>query len=142
MAHLEFLKSIYELPGRNIADVGAGDGTFAKQLDQEGATVTGVEIDPEKVKNAAANLPSRIEMKVGRAESLPLESNSMDLACFFFSFHHVPIDVQDRALEEVLRILEPGGRLHVVEPFPHGSMFEVVRQVPPDVLNQLTPFTM
>lgn len=129
MAHLDYLRSVYELAGRNVADIGAGDGTFSRQLDQAGAIVTGIEIDSAKVEIASRQLPIGISMQVGRAESLPLDDNSIDLACFFFSFHHVPIDVQDHALAEVKRILKPSGRLHVVEPFPHGSMFDVVRFV-------------
>ncbi|MGI9401584.1 MAG: class I SAM-dependent methyltransferase [Rhizobiaceae bacterium] len=129
MAHLKFLTSLYDLEGRKVADIGAGDGTFSRQLNQEGAIVTAVEIDPEMVERTAAMLPSSMEMKVGRAEELPFESNSMNLLCFFFSFHHVPINVQDRAINEVSRVLKPDGRLHVVEPFPYGSMFDVVRLV-------------
>jgi ubiquinone/menaquinone biosynthesis C-methylase UbiE len=41
----------------------------------------------------------------------------------------VLIDVQEKAIREVIRVLKPGGRLYVVEPFPYGSMFEVVRMV-------------
>jgi SAM-dependent methyltransferase len=129
MAHLDYLRSVYELAGRNVVDIGAGDGTFSRQLDQAGAIVTGIEIDSAKVEIASRQLPIGISMQVGRAEFLPLDDNSIDLACFFFSFHHVPMDVQDIALAEVKRILKPSGRFHVVEPFPYGSMFDVVRWV-------------
>lgn len=129
MAHIDILGSIYDLRNRAVADVGAGEGTFSRQMDQAGAKVSAVEIDQAKVDKARANLPESISMMVGRAEQLPLEDNSQDAACFFFSFHHVPIEVQDTALEEVKRVLKPEGRFHVVEPFPYGSMFEVVRMV-------------
>ena len=88
MAHLDYLSSVYELDGKDVVDVGAGDGTFSAQLEQFGAIVTGIEIDPAKVEYARARLPDSVSMQVGRAEALPLEDNSMDLACFFFSFHH------------------------------------------------------
>lgn len=129
MAHIEYLSSIYELPGRSVADIGAGDGAFSRQMDQAGAIVTGIEIDPSKVEAARKNLPDSVDIRAGSGEALPLKDSSIDLACFFFSFHHVPMNVQDRALAEVARVLRPGGRLHVVEPFPYGSMFEVVRLV-------------
>jgi len=129
MVHLDYLRTVYELAGCNVADIGAGDGTFSRQLDQAGAVVTGIEIDSAKVDIARRKLPSNVSMQIGRAEALPIDDNSIDLVCFFFSFHHVPMDVQDDALAEVKRILRPSGRLHVVEPFPHGSMFDVVRLV-------------
>jgi len=129
MAHLDYLSSIYDLPGRDVADIGAGDGTFARQLDHAGAVVTGIEIDPAKVERASQDLPDSIAMLVGRAENLPIGDGTTDLACFFFSFHHVPMEVQPQGLAEVQRILRPRGRLHVVEPYPYGSMFDVVRMV-------------
>jgi ubiquinone/menaquinone biosynthesis C-methylase UbiE len=129
MAHVDHLGSIHDLRGRAAVDIGAGDGTFSRQLDQVGASVSGIEIDPTMVARARVNLPDTVSMLVGRAEELPLEDGSKDIACFFFSFHHVPIDVQEQALEEVIRVLKPGGRLHIVEPYPFGSMFEVVRLV-------------
>lgn len=127
--HISYLRSVYDLVGKDVVDVGAGDGSMLGQLDQSGAVVTGIEIDPAKVESVRNDLSGSISMQVGRAENLPLDDRSMDLACFFFSFHHVPIDAQEKALLEVKRILRPAGRLHVVEPFPHGSMFEVVRMI-------------
>jgi len=129
MSHIEKLLSVYPVAGRDVADVGAGDGTFSAQLDAAGARVTGIEIDEAKVAAAAAKLPASVTMRVGRAEALPLDDGSMDLMCFFFSFHHVPMAVQSQALDEVRRVLRPGGRLHVVEPYPHGAMFEVGKWV-------------
>jgi ubiquinone/menaquinone biosynthesis C-methylase UbiE len=129
MSHLDYLRSIYDFSGRTVADIGAGDGTYSKQLHQAGAEVIAIEVDTAKVETARKNLPDDIKMKVGKAEDLPIATGSIDLACFFFSFHHVPMDVQSLALEEVKRILRPAARLHVVEPFPYGSMFEVVRHV-------------
>jgi SAM-dependent methyltransferase len=129
VGHIEYLASVCDLQGRSIVDVGAGDGTFSRQLDLAGASVTAVEIDPIKVSRAENSLPSNINVLVGRAESLPVDNCSQDLACFFFSLHHVPVDLQDAAFDEVLRVLKPTGRLHIVEPYPYGSMFDVVRMV-------------
>lgn len=129
VSHIEYLNSVYSLTNRAVLDVGAGDGTFSRQLERFGANVIGIEIDQGLVDTARANLPEHISLLVGRAEALPVDDSSQDIACFFFSFHHVPIDVQERALAEVRRVLKPGGRLHVVEPFPYGSMFDVVRMV-------------
>ena len=129
MAHLDYLKSVYEFKGKSVVDVGAGDGVYSRQLDQAGALVSAVEIDPDKVSRAKVNLPPRVSVMLGKAEELPLNDQSQDLICFFFSLHHVPADRQDDALVEVRRVLKPKGRLHVVEPFPYGSMFDVVRMV-------------
>ena len=129
MAHIEYLKSVFDLPGMAIVDVGAGDGTFAKQMYEAGGLVAGIEIDAAKVERARANLPAEVRMIEGVAQTLPIEPASVDLVCFFFSFHHVPMEVQEVTLAEVVRVLKPGGRLHVVEPQPFGGMFDAVKLV-------------
>jgi SAM-dependent methyltransferase len=129
VAHVEYLRTLVDLLGQAVVDVGAGDGAFSRQLAEEGATVTAVEVDSDKVAKARASLPVEVEVVLGRAEDLPLKSQSQDLACLFFSLHHIPENAQDAAFAEVLRVLKPGGRLHVVEPYPYGTMFDVVRMV-------------
>jgi ubiquinone/menaquinone biosynthesis C-methylase UbiE len=129
MAHLEYLKTLFNLCGSAVVDVGAGDGTYSRELDLAGAKVSAVEVDQAKVGRAKSSLPATIEVMMGFAEQIPLEADSQDLACLFFSLHHVPIDVQDVALKEIVRVLKPQGRLHIVEPYPYGSMFEMVRMV-------------
>lgn len=136
MAHIAYLKSLLSLQGLVVADVGAGDGRFARELSQNGAIVRAIEVDPAKVAKARGVPSPGVEVLLGRAEALPLESQSCDLVCCFFSFHHIPIESQARAIEEMCRVLRPAGRLHVVEPYPHGTMFDVLRLVEDETVVQ------
>ena len=86
--HLLHLKLVCELSGKNIADIGAGNGVVAMELGEQGAWVTGVEIDEARVRAVQKRLPSNVSMKLGRAENLPIEDDTQDVVCFFFSFHH------------------------------------------------------
>lgn len=129
MAHIEHLRSIFSLEGRRVVDVGAGDGVYSRQLNENGAKVSAVEIDSAKVAKARSLLPPDIDVLLGSAERLPLEDSSQQLTCFFFSLHHVPMELHDAAFTEVCRVSQRGARLHVVEPYPFGSMFDVVRLV-------------
>lgn len=125
MHHIDRLCALYDLRGRTAVDIGAGDGGTAREMAALGATVTGIEISAEKVAVATAKATPGTTFLLGRAEALPIEDASQDLACMFFSLHHVPLDVQDAAFAEVTRVLKPGGRLHVVDPLPHGALSEV-----------------
>lgn len=129
MIHIDFLSSIYPLSGAAVVDIGAGDGTYARELAHEGAHVTAIEIDEVKLDELRANGHPNMKAVLGRAEAMPLPDASQDLACMFFSLHHVPEEVQEAALREIMRVVKPGGRLHIVEPFPYGSMFDVVRMI-------------
>ncbi|WP_170337313.1 class I SAM-dependent methyltransferase [Ruegeria arenilitoris] len=134
MAHIDHLKSICELEGIQVVDVGAGDGVYSRDLYVAGAKVTAIEIDPDKVAKAKEDLPKNIDVRLGAAEDLPLDSGSQDLACLFFSLHHVPVEAQNTAFTEIRRVLGSSGRLHIVEPYPYGTMFDVVRLVEDETL--------
>jgi ubiquinone/menaquinone biosynthesis C-methylase UbiE len=129
MRHIDYLTSICDIRGLDIVDVGAGNGAFLCELQSHGARAVGIEIDAAKVAAVQDQLVGGARMIEGRAEALPFDDRTLDVACFNFSFHHVPAGLHDASLAEVLRVLKPGGRLHVVEPLPEGSMFDVVKLV-------------
>jgi len=126
MNHLDHLSSLIDLQNLSVVDVGAGDGKFARAFAKRGALVIGIEIDEEKVAVAQQAAHPNVEVRLGRGEDLPIDDASSDLVCFMFSFHHVPLDVQQRSLLEAHRILKPAGRMHIVEPRPYGSMTEIM----------------
>jgi ubiquinone/menaquinone biosynthesis C-methylase UbiE len=49
------------------------------------------------------------------AEALAYASNSFDTVIIFFLLHELPADARQRALNEALRVLKPGGRLLLAE---------------------------
>ncbi|MEZ5932530.1 MAG: class I SAM-dependent methyltransferase [Alphaproteobacteria bacterium] len=126
MNHLDHLTSLIGLEGRLVVDVGAGDGKFARAFARRGATVIGIEIDEDKVEIARRAEHPQVRILLGRGEDLPLDDGSCDLVCFMFSFHHVPLALQDAALDEAWRVLKPAGRLHVLDPRPGGAMSQVL----------------
>lgn len=117
-----------DVAGLSLVDVGCGPAIASRELVARGATVLGVEPDPVQAgKNRAANPVTGLTLIEARAESLPVESASVDGVLFFRSLHHVPIDAMDTALAEAARILKPEGFLCVVEPGMAGSHFAVMR---------------
>lgn len=127
-SHLAVLSRWFDPADRDAVDVGAGNGAFARQLASRGARVTGVEPNAHRPADAA-DMPATVVMVPGRGEALPLAASSQDLVCYIFAFHHVTASLQLACLGEALRVLRPGGRLHIAEPRPHGAMTEVVRPI-------------
>ena len=122
--HLDYLKGLFDLSGRQVVDVGAGGGAFAASLAGMGAQVAAVEpnVPPP-------HLPAGVTWHNATAEALPLADASADVVCFVFSLHHVPLALHPQAFAEARRVLRPKGRLHIIEPLTVGSMTEVLKFV-------------
>ena len=65
----------------------------------------------------------------GVGQDLPIEDASIDVVVFSYSLHHVPVDEMSNAINEVVRVLKPGGQLAVLEPVAAGPSFEVIQPV-------------
>jgi ubiquinone/menaquinone biosynthesis C-methylase UbiE len=110
-------------PGGPIIDVGCGDGQVARRLAQRFVDhqVVGLDLSPDMIARARKGNTglSNLELRVGDAMNLPLESSSVALAVTVASIKHWPD--QARGLSELLRVLEPGGALCLLEADPECS---------------------
>ena len=76
---------IHELlggPGREICDIGCGEGNLSGALAELGHRVTAVDLDPNTV---ASRFRDRIELRVGSAEQLPVEVSARRFDCVLLS---------------------------------------------------------
>ncbi|MFO0476169.1 MAG: class I SAM-dependent methyltransferase [Alphaproteobacteria bacterium] len=96
-------------PARTL-DVGCGEGRFCRMLAANGVAATG--IDPTgSLLAEARRLDPRSTYVSGAAEDLPFEDAAFDLVVSYLSLIDIP-DIE-RAIPEMARVLEPGGRLLV-----------------------------
>ena len=72
------------------------------------------------------DLPN-VRFGLGGAEAIPADDGSFDAAFLFKSLHHVPVSLMDRALDELARVLRPGGLAYVSEPLFRGDYNDVLR---------------
>lgn len=99
-----------EASGRTILDIGCGAGHLSEQLVQRGANVSGFDTSEAMAELAKKRLGESVDIKVARlGEPLPYEDDSFDDAVASLVFHYLE-DWAD-ALQEVRRVLRPGGRL-------------------------------
>jgi SAM-dependent methyltransferase len=97
-------------PDACVVDLGAGTGKFTPRLVETGARVIAVEpVDTMRAKLAAAQ--PAVDVRKGTAQSIPLDDASVDAVVCAQSFHWF---ANHAALDEILRVLKPGGRLGLV----------------------------
>jgi SAM-dependent methyltransferase len=139
--HLDRLSALVTVEGRRIVDIGCGDGALVRALSKRGADAVGVEIDERALAPARAAPAVAAERYLeGRAEALPLDTASVDIAIFFNSLHHVPVAALDAALGEAARVLVAGGILFVLEPIAAGPYFELTRRVEDESLVRMQAY--
>ncbi len=105
------------LHGMDVLDVACGPGTFALGFAPHVRRVTGLDITPailEKARTAAVKEGiANVEWTLGNAETLPWPVASFDLVTTAYSLHHM--SGAQKALEEIARVLKPGGWLGLVD---------------------------
>lgn len=111
--HREYLTNGVE---GDVLDLGAGTGANFPYLRDTGASLHAVEPDPHMRKRArrrAEDLGVDIEIRPDRAESLSYEDDSFDYVIAGLVF--CTIQNVDAALDEVARVLRPGGEFRFLE---------------------------
>ncbi len=102
-----------------VADLGCGTGRVTEELSPFVGRVIGVDASPAMLKAAGKRLRGvkNVELRAGSLESLPIDDGALDAAVMILVLHHVADPLA--AIGEAFRALRPGGRLVVVDMFPH-----------------------
>lgn len=108
-------------PSIKILEIGSGLGHMSLELARAGHDVTGLELSLQSVK-IATDYYSKCEksdstgrLKYVNADLMQWNSHEkFDMICFFLTLHHFaqPVEV----IEKVIRLLNPGGKIVVIEP--------------------------
>lgn len=98
--------------GAVVADVGCGIGTVLADLLERGARAVGVDSSQVMVGEAARRVPGA-ELHVADAAALPLEDGTLSGYRAERVYQHLADPVP--ALVEAMRVLEPGGRIVLVD---------------------------
>ncbi len=98
--------------GKTVVDLGAGTGRHSLPIAEAGARVIGIDSSPQMLwiaaqKSAGLGPQAPLWMQLELPARIPIADRSVDAVIFGLAAEH--IQALDRVLQEVVRILRPGG---------------------------------
>ena len=102
-------------PGQRLLDIGCGTGALLVSLagGEGNADLTGVDLSAEMLAVARTKVRPPLRFAQAVADGLPFAGEAFDVVVSTSAFHYFrrPLD----ALDEVRRVLRPGGRLIITD---------------------------
>jgi len=126
----ELFNELLELDAKRILELGCGRADITRVIANEGTerSIVALEVDQvqHRLNEFITDLPN-VEFIMAGAESIPFPDASFDVAFMFKSLHHVPLDLMDKAMAEVKRVLRPGGFAYISEPIFAGDFNDILK---------------
>ena len=118
-----------ELKSLKVLDIGCGIGLGHDAISEMIKELHGVDVSAESLKLAKENNPG-VSYANYDGLKLPYESNAFDCAYAICVMHHVPKPQWEKFVEEMLRVVRPGGQIAVIEhnPINPGTQW-IVRNI-------------
>ena len=117
------VKSANVKEGLIAADIGAGTGFITEELLKHNLKVIAIDQSDEMINEMKKRFhrDSKVDCRLGDAENLPVENESVDYVFANMYLHHV--ENPPAAIKEMLRILKPGGKIVITDADEHNYEF-------------------
>lgn len=113
--------------GGEVLEIGPGFGATTRELAPKVGSLTVVEQDEGYCRKLGAALDGAVTVVHGDATALPFEDGRFSTVLCFTMLHHVPTrELQDRVLDEVARVLAPGGWFAGTDSVGTGAVFKLI----------------
>jgi len=130
VSEAEVYNRLLPLDGARIIELGCGAAAHTRAIAESGrpAAILACEVDTiQHEKNLTITDLPMVTFAHAGAQAIPAEDGSADIVMMFKSLHHVPQEVMDSAMQEIRRVLKPGGLAYISEPVYAGDFNEVLR---------------
>jgi ubiquinone/menaquinone biosynthesis C-methylase UbiE len=109
--------------GKRAADIGAGTGFLTEGLVQKGLKVIAVDQSEAMIKEMKIKFKEfdAIDYRIGEAENLPIQDETVDYVFANMYLHHV--EAPPSALKEMVRVLKKEGKVVITDLDEHSFEF-------------------
>jgi ubiquinone/menaquinone biosynthesis C-methylase UbiE len=108
-----------------LLDIGCGTGAFLREVKRNypRLSVTGLDLSAPYLTFANRRLAdwSRVELVEGAAEAVPFDEAEFDIVTMIYLLHELPPRTRRAVIEEIRRVLKPGGTLILVDSLQTGD---------------------
>ncbi len=108
----------------DILDLGCGDGTtinyFSKHFTL--SRLEGIDISTASISIAKTKNIKNSEFKAYNGSNIPFEDATFDIVFSAVVFHHIDFKLHSDLIQEIKRVLKPGGRFYIFEHNPHNPI--------------------
>ena len=121
---------LLSLDDKHILELGCGSAEITRNIATSGVNrkITALEVDEvAHEKNMQITDLPNVTFDLSGAQDIPLDNDSVDVVFMFKSLHHVPLDLMDASMQEIKRVLKPGGLAYISEPVFAGDFNEILR---------------
>ena len=101
-------------PGARFLDVGCGTGRWVRRYGELGFSVVGIDATIGMLRIARTH-GTKAPLTTGLAQELPFADASFDCVSDITVVQHIPHELQSKALQEMVRVLKPRGRMILME---------------------------
>jgi len=129
-AEADIYNRLLSLDNKHILELGCGYADITRNIATSGTgrKLTALEVDETAhAKNLQITDLPNVTFELAGAQQIPLQDESVDVVLMFKSLHHVPLDLMETAMQEIRRVLKPGGLAYISEPVFSGDFNEILR---------------
>lgn len=131
-----------DVRGKDVLDLGCGNGENTILLANRGAKVSGLDISDSLINLARRRMQVNgfvegFEFFTGSAHELPFPDRSFDVVFGMAILHHLDLEQTSR---EVWRVLRPGGYAIFMEPVRNSKLLSLIRSLIPYRAPDVSPF--
>lgn len=126
----EIYDRLLSLDNKHILELGCGNAEITRDIAISGKNriITAFEVDEiAHEKNLQITDLHNVTFGLSGAQEILLEDKSVDVVFMFKSLHHVPMELMETSMQEIKRVLKPGGLAYISEPIFSGEFNDILR---------------